>query len=226
MTTVSGTTSGTSSTGTTSGTKSDSSTLASNFDQFLTLLTTQLKNQNPLDPLDTNQFTQELVQFSSVEQLIKQNTTLTSLLSVSKATTNTNALNFVGKQITADGASTELANGSAHWSLTAPRAASQAVITVKDASGATVYSTTQSLTAGANDFTWNGKSNSGSTAPDGTYTISVEAKDLSGTGVTVSSEISGVVTAVDLTGDTPVLSVGGVRVPVDKVKTLRSATTS
>src|SRR5579885_1275128 len=79
----------------------DDQMIASNFDQFLTLLTTQLKNQNPLDPLDTNQFTQELVQFSSVELLIKQNTTLTSLLSVSKATTNTNALNFVGKEITA-----------------------------------------------------------------------------------------------------------------------------
>lgn len=229
MTTVGSTSSSTATTGTTGTTgktKSDSATLANNFDQFLTLLTTQLKNQNPLDPLDTNQFTQELVQFSSVEQLIKQNTTLTSLLSVSKATTNTNALNFVGKLVTADGASTQLANGSADWTLTAPRAASQAVISIKDSSGATVYSTTQSLAAGSNDFSWNGKTTSGSTAPDGTYTISVDAKDLSGSGVTVSSEISGVVTSVDLTGDTPVLTVGSVSVPVDKVKTLRAATSS
>lgn len=226
MTTVNSTTSGTSGTGAASAPKSDSSTLASNFDQFLTLLTTQLKNQNPLDPLDTNQFTQELVQFSSVEQLIKQNTTLTSLLSVNKAATNTNALNFVGKQITADGASTALADGSAKWTLTAPRAASQAVITIKDSTGASVYSTTQSLAAGSNDFNWSGKTTSGNTAPNGTYTISVDAKDVSGTGVTVSSEIAGVVTSVDLTGDTPVLTVGSVSVPVDKVKTLRAATTS
>lgn len=224
MTTVSGTTSGTGTSGA-STTSTDKSTLANNFDQFLTLLTTQLKNQNPLDPLDTNQFTQELVQFSSVEQLIKQNATLTSLLTVSKTTTNTNALNFVGKQITADGASTQLAKGKAEWSLSSPRSA-QAVITIKDSSGATVYSTTQSLTAGSNSFQWNGKTTSGATAADGTYTISVDAKDVSGSGVTVSSEISGTVDQVDLTGDTPVLVIGDVRVPVEKVKTLREGSTS
>src|SRR6476620_1354947 len=90
-------------------TATDKSMLASNIAQFITLRTTQLKNQNPLDPLDTNQFTQQLVQFASVEQQIKQNTTLTALLTASKATTNTNALGFVGMEVTADGASTQLA---------------------------------------------------------------------------------------------------------------------
>ena len=200
--------------------------LASNFDQFLSLLTTQLKNQNPLDPMDTNQFTQQLVQFASVEQLIKQNSTLTALLTSTKATSNTNALGFVGKSITADGASTDLSGGSATWSLGVPRAASQAVITIKDKNGAEVWRETKSLNTGTQDYVWSGRTNSGAKAPDGTYTISVEAKDVSGVGVTVSSEISGVVKSVDLTSDTPVLSVGSVHVPIDKVKTIRDVAAS
>ena len=82
------------------GKTADSATLASNFTQFLTLLTTQLKNQNPLDPLDTNQFTQQLVQFAGVEQQLKQNETLTALLGVSKATTGASAIGFVGQKVT------------------------------------------------------------------------------------------------------------------------------
>jgi flagellar basal-body rod modification protein FlgD len=197
--------------------------IANTFDQFLTLLTTQLKNQNPLDPLDTNQFTQELVQFASVEQLIKQNTTLTAILTSAKSTTATNALGFVGKQITADGAATTLSSGKATWRLTSPRAAAQATMVVKDAQGAEVFREVRSLSAGSQDYAWNGRTNSGGTAPDGTYSISVDAKDVSGTGVTVSSEISGVVDAVDLTGEVPILSIGSVKVPVDKVKTLTTA---
>jgi flagellar basal-body rod modification protein FlgD len=229
MSTVGNTTSSTSTgstTGSTGSTATDKSMLASNFDQFLTLLTTQLKNQNPLDPLDTNQFTQQLVQFASVEQQIKQNTTLTALLTASKATTNTNALGFVGMEITADGASTQLSKGAATWKLTTPRAASQATISIKDKSGGEVFTKSTSLSAGSQDFVWNGKTNSGSSAPDGSYTISVTAKDVSGVGVTVSSEIKGVVDAVDLTSETPVLSVGSITVPIDKVKSLRAPSAS
>jgi flagellar basal-body rod modification protein FlgD len=222
--------SATSGTGTSPTTSSQATTagasIANTFDQFLTLLTTQLKNQNPLDPLDTNQFTQELVQFASVEQLIKQNTTLTAILTSAQTSTATNALGFVGKSISADGASTNLKNGSATWKLTAPRAASQALISVRDTSGAEVYRETRSLAAGSQDFIWNGRTTAGATAPDGTYTISVVGKDVSGSGVTVSSEISGVVDSVDLTSNPPVLSVGGLSVPVDKVKTLRAGSTS
>jgi flagellar basal-body rod modification protein FlgD len=225
MATVNSTASGASTTATQSATGStatDKSMLASNFDQFLTLLTTQLKNQNPLDPLDTNQFTQQLVQFASVEQQIKQNATLTALLTASKAGTNTNALGFVGMEVSADGAGTQLAGGSARWKLTAPRSAAQAVISIKNASGAEVFQQTKSLSAGSQDYVWSGRTSSGATAPDGTYTISVTAKDVSGVGLTVSSEITGVVDAVDLSGETPVLSIGTVRVPIDKVKSLRA----
>src|SRR5512144_3277623 len=85
-----------------SATGVDKSTIAGNFQTFLTLLTTQLKNQNPLDPLDTNQFTQQLVQFASVEQQLKTNDQLTTLVSLQQTAQSTQALTFVGKTAVVD----------------------------------------------------------------------------------------------------------------------------
>src|SRR5215204_507933 len=135
--------------------------IAENFDSFLMLLTTQLKNQSPLDPLDTNQFTQQLVQFASVEQQLKSNATLSALLTTVKASTTSNAASFIGKQVTADGATTRLANGSARWVLNAARNASQAVITIRDKNGGVVATRTGALTAGAQSFAWDGKTSTG-----------------------------------------------------------------
>ena len=77
----------------------DKDTIAGNFQTFLTLLTTQLKNQNPLDPLDTNQFTSQLVQFARVEQQLKSNDQLSSLVSLQQTAQNTAALEFVGQKV-------------------------------------------------------------------------------------------------------------------------------
>src|SRR5882757_5680230 len=100
-TVVSGTTtpSSTGSTDSSSSTGLDGSTIAGNFQTFLTLLTTQLKNQDPLSPLDTNQFTSQLVQFAQVEQQLKANTQLTTLVSLQQTAQNTAALGFVGQKV-------------------------------------------------------------------------------------------------------------------------------
>src|SRR5215203_1890871 len=137
--------------------KTPSKGIAENFDSFLMLLTTQLKNQSPLDPLDTSQFTQQLVQFASVEQQLKSNATLSALLTTVKASTTSNAASFIGMQVTADGATTRLANGSARWVLNPARNASQAAITIRDKNGGVVATRTSALTAGAQTFTWDGK---------------------------------------------------------------------
>ena len=197
-----------------------SKTMANNFEQFLQLLTTQLKNQSPLDPLDTNQFTQQLVQFASVEQQLRSNATLSALLTTVKASTTSNAASFIGMQVTADGATTRLSNGSARWVLNPARNASQAAITIRDKNGGVVATRTSALTAGAQTFTWDGKTSTGTTAPDGDYTITVAALDSSGQGVPVKTEIAGRVDAVDMTGDTPQLVIGSIRVPLGSVKTL------
>src|SRR4051794_26930078 len=122
----------------------DTSTIAGNFQTFLQLLTTQLKNQNPLDPLDTNQFTQQLVQFAQVEQQLKSNTQLSTLVSLQQTAQNTQALNFVGQTVAVDGDTAPLTDGSATWYMSVSKP-STAKINITDSKGVTVYSTTQAL---------------------------------------------------------------------------------
>jgi flagellar basal-body rod modification protein FlgD len=219
MATVSNATSAAAASSATS-TNSSAARIADNFDQFLQLLTTQLKNQSPLDPLDTNQFTQQLVQFASVEQQIKTNDNLGSLLIANKTANVTSAMGFVGSRVTADGTTSVLKDGSAAWQLNAPRGGS-AIVTIKDKSGNEVYTRNVTLTAGEQAFTWDGKKNDGSTAADGQYSIVVAAKDASSVTMNVTSELSGIVDAVDVTGDTPILEVGGIQIPVTSVKSVR-----
>lgn len=199
---------------------SSSARIADNFDQFLQLLTTQLKNQSPLDPLDTNQFTQQLVQFASVEQQIKTNDNLSSLLITNKTANLNNALSFVGARVTADGTTSSLKNGSASWQLNAPRVGTS-TITILDANGNEVASKQVTLTAGDQTFGWDGKMTNGQTAPEGQYKIVVAAKDANGQAMAVKSEISGVVDGVDVTGDVPILQIGDISLPVTLVKSIR-----
>lgn len=199
--------------------------IANNFDTFLLLLTTQLKNQNPLDPLDTNQFTQQLVQFAGVEQQIRSNESLEALVKLNKTNQVSQAMSYVGATVTADGATSALKQGVATWYVTAPRAAT-ATINISDSSGNVVYTHETTLEAGTSGFTWDGKKSDGSTAPEGQYTIKINAKDASGQGVTVSTQFSGVVDAVDVSGDEPLLMIGTSLLTLDKIKTVQRPTTS
>jgi flagellar basal-body rod modification protein FlgD len=211
QTTATGSSSSSSSTGV------DSATIANNFQTFLTLLTTQLKNQNPLDPLDTNQFTQQLVQFAQVEQQMKQNEQLTTLVSLEKSAQATTALAYVGQTVAVDGQTAKLANNQAAWSFTVPKPVS-ATVTIKNATGQTVYSSAYTMQAGPQNFVWDGKDNSGVKWPDGNYTLSITAKDTSGQDVSISTEVQGTVDSVDLTRSPAVLSIGGQNFTLDKIK--------
>lgn len=202
--------------------KSTTTGLADNFQTFLTLLTTQLKNQNPLDPLDTNQFTQQLVQFAQVEQQLKSNEQLTSLVNIEKAAQSTQALVFVGATVAVDGSTAQLVKdssgkNSATWNLNAPKDASS-VITITNSTGQTVYSGSFPLNTGNASFVWDGKGNDGTQWPAGAYKMSVTAKDANGQSVAVSTEIQGTVDSVDLTATPALLSIGGQTYTVDKIK--------
>ncbi|MCC7348736.1 MAG: flagellar hook assembly protein FlgD [Variibacter sp.] len=203
-----------------SATSSTGASIAQNFTTFLQLLTTQLRNQNPLDPLDTNQFTQQLVQFAQVEQQMSTNSSLQALITLQLANQSAAAMSFLGATVRVEGATTALANGKADWTFTADKAAT-ATITVKDATGATVYTENRTVTAGQQSFSWNGRNSSGATQPDGNYTISITAKDASGQAVSISTLVDGVVDGVDLNQYPPVLSVGKQTFTIDQVKQVR-----
>jgi flagellar basal-body rod modification protein FlgD len=200
----------------------NNNTIAGNFTTFLQLLTTQLQNQNPLDPLDTNQFTQQLVEFAQVEQQLKSNSQLETLVSLQKTSQQTQALGFVGATVAVDGSSANLANGSAAWNFSVTKPAT-ATLTVTNSSGQTVYSGSYTVQAGPQAFTWDGHGNNGTLWPDGTYKLSVTATDASGQSVGVNTEVEGVVEGVDLTQSPPVLTVGGQDYTLDKIKRVTRA---
>jgi flagellar basal-body rod modification protein FlgD len=227
MSTISGTTSSVSAAVNTNAVASVANdSLASNFTTFLQLLTTQLKNQNPLDPLDTNQFTQQLVQFAQVEQQLKSNTQLETLVSLQKATQATQALGYVGQTVAIDGQTSKLTSTGAGWSFNSPKPAS-ATINILNSTGATVFTGSYSLDTGVQNFVWDGRNNSGVKQPDGDYKLSITAKDASGQPVAVSTEIQGIVDSVDMSKSPPVLLVNNTEYALDKIKrVVRSASAS
>ncbi len=217
---VSGVGSSSSSTGAMS---TDRTTIAGNFDTFLQLLTTQLKNQNPLDPLDTNQFTQQLVQFSSVEQQLKTNDFLSSLVQANQNSVQTGAVNYIGKTVTAAGVRSELTTGGkATWNFKMDDAATVNV-TIKDADGNVMYTEKGNMQAGQGTFTWDGTTSTGGKAPAGTYSITMQGTNAEGKNVPVSTELSGKVTGVDFTGSEPVLLIGTARVNLSGVTSVLQA---
>src|SRR6267154_1801441 len=213
---VSGTTTAASSSSSSSLPSRPGSTLAGNFHTFLQLLTTQLQNQNPLDPLDTNQFTQQLVQFAGVEQQLKQHEQLKALIAIEQSAQSTQALVYVGNTVAVDGSKAQF-DGSATWNINAPKD-TNATITITNAAGQTAYSGSYSLSQGNASFVWDGKGNDGAQWPPGAYTLTATGKDSSGRDVAISTEVQGIVDSVDLTASPPLLSIGGQTYTTNQIK--------
>jgi flagellar basal-body rod modification protein FlgD len=221
---VSGTTpvpAGSSSSSTAAGTNAlASQQIAGNFQSFLQLLTTQLQNQNPLDPLDTNQFTQQLVEFAGVQQQLNTNDSLATLVSLQQTTQSTQALGFVGKTAVVTGATAPMTNSVAEWQLSVPTA-STLDVTIANSTGQTVFTGTYNASAGNNQpFGWNGQGNDGTQYPDGNYTLTATAKDAGNNSVAITTAIEGIVNSVDLTQSPPLLSIGGQSYTVSQIQSI------
>ncbi len=195
----------------------DSTEIASNFTEFLQLLTTQLQNQNPLDPLDTNQFTQQLVQFAQVEQQLKSNSSLSTLVSLQQSAQATSALAFVGATVVVNGASTPLVNNVATWTINATKPAT-ATITIADSTGRTAFTGTYGVNTGNQTFVWDGRGNDGTQWPPGTYTLTATGTDASGQNTALSTQIQAKVDSVDLTQSPPLLSINGQTYTVNQIQ--------
>jgi flagellar basal-body rod modification protein FlgD len=217
--------SGVSNTPSTSSLASSRQSIADNFDSFLSLLTTQLKNQNPLDPLDTNAFTQQLVQFTGVEQQLKTNEFLEAMMLANQNAGTASAVGYIGKTITASGVKGELTAEGAQWNFAVDKPATINV-TVKDASGNVVFTKQGDVGMGESVFKWDGIGNDGKVKPDGTYSISISGRDADGKMVGVATEMKGEVTGVDLSGTEPVLLMGTARINMSSILTVRAKETT
>jgi len=201
-------TSTTTPTGSVASALNNNTEIASNFTTFLQLLTTQLKNQDPLSPMDTNQFTQQLVEFAGVEQQMKTNDTLSTLVTLQQSAQTSQALTLVGATVVVNGTTAQLANSQASWALNATQPAT-AAITIAAPSGQTAYTGTVSVSSGSQTYTWNGVGNDGTVWPAGNYTLSATAISASGQSTPITTQVEGKVSSVDLTKTPPALSVGG-----------------
>ncbi len=192
--------------------------LNSNFSQFLTLLTTQLQNQDPLNPMDSAQFTQQLVEYSQVEQQLNTNAKLDNLTTLSMNSALSLALGYVGKDITYT--STDMNFDGAtpvNISYNLPETATTATMNILDGAGDVVYSAPVSTTSGTNKLSWDGSTTQGTTAAAGTYTIQVAATDSTGAPETVTTAVTGIVHGVENQDGVPNLLVGDRAVPLGSV---------
>lgn len=180
--------------------------LSANFDTFLKILTAQVQNQDPLQPTDSAQFTQQLVQFSSVEQQIKTNTQLTSLLAANRTSTGASLAGYLGQTAEINQAGAEYAGDPVNWHYNLPSTAAKAVVAVTDAKGKVVYSTDAEKGEGDHDFTWNGQLFDGKTAPKGAYFINVVAEDADAKTIKSTYSVLARVTGVDLSYGEPALT--------------------
>lgn len=192
--------------------------LAEDFDDFLILLTTQLQNQDPLNPMDSTEFTNQIVQFTQVEQAINMNQKLDNLVSLQLSTIASTGLQYVGMNISYVSAEMDF-DGTTPIDITYAlgEQASSAKINIYDEAGELVYTGDASKAVGQNKFKWNGEHMGGGTAEEGTYTVEIAAFDGAGDPIDVTTVVSGMVRGIETQNGVIYLLVGDRAVPVGNV---------
>lgn len=187
------------------------------YNNFLLLLTKQLQNQDPLSPMDTSEFTQQLVSFSSVEQMIQSNKRLEKLINLQSSTNAFGAVSFLGNRVAVDSDHVSLKDGKSTFQYEIDRNASKAVLRVADAKGNTVLVQEANRGIGTYNVDWNGKDAFGNQLPDGEYQVSVSYSDDAGKVYSAKITSFGVVDSTEIKDGEVKLFIGTVGFPIDKV---------
>jgi flagellar basal-body rod modification protein FlgD len=182
--------------------------LGSDYTFFLKMLTTQLQNQDPTAPMDVAQMTQQIAQYSGVEQQVQTNANLEKLLGQQQQSQLSTAVSYIGKEVETKGNTSSLysvdtkGTKQATFSYTLPQAAASATVAISNSAGQVVFSGNGTLNKGRNVVLWDGKNSyDQSQMPDGTYTIAVKAKDANGNDVTATTYSVGIVNTVETAAD-------------------------
>jgi flagellar basal-body rod modification protein FlgD len=201
--------------------------LTTNFETFLTLLTAQIKNQDPLSPMDSTEFTNQLVQYSGVEQQLKTNDLLKTLTDTTKVTAGATAVAYLGKEATSNSSSANLpTNGTAKWTYELGGAAKSTSLRVLDSSGRVIRTIDGETTTGKKTFTWDGKDNAGRTAPAGTYSLEINSTGADGKQIASTVSMTGIIDGVDLSGTTASVTINGAKVPLSSIVKIGMPTTA
>ena len=199
--------------------------LDGNFNDFLNMLMTQLQNQDPTSPMDSDTFTSELVQFSSVEQQIQTNTSLTSLIQLTQGSEVIQGTSMVGQQVTVQSTQIPLQNGTGTVNITSP-AAEPVAVSITNSAGTDIFDTTVKAAAGNNTFSWNGTNNIGQTVPDGLYTLVATGSNVGGGTSTLPFTVTGTATGVVSSGTAVDLQLGALTVPFSAITSVGNSSTS
>lgn len=211
----------------TSNSTSALNNLGSNFTTFLNLLTTQLKNQDPTNPVDSTQFTQQLVEFTGVQQQVQTNSYLQQMLTAMQGNEISSASSYIGTTIQATGSQTALNNGTASMGYTLASQASKVNVIITDSTGKEVFRGTGSTSAGRNIVTWNGTNSfTGASEPGGVYNVNVQATDAHGAPITATPFITGTVTSASISNGQVLLNLGALQVPVGTVTSVTNLSAS
>lgn len=198
-------------------TASSTTTLSGNFETFLKLLTTQLQSQDPLSPMDTKDFTNQLVQFSSVEQQMKTNSLLTSLTQNMSYNSGSLAVSYLGKTATAQTNLAGIENGQASWTYELPSNAKTVALNIYDSNNRLVKSMAGATTQGSHTLNWDGTNSNGVKLTSGTYSLKIEAVNDADKKITAVQTQSGIITNVDMSGAEPTVRMGGADVPLSSI---------
>lgn len=203
---------------------SGAATLASSYDTFIKLLTTQLKNQDPLSPMDSSQFTQQLVQMTGVQQQLYSNDLLKQLVTNTGSGIST-AVTLIGKDVKATSADTGLADGKATWNYKLAAGASDVKLEVLDSNGKVVHvEAPTDMSAGDHTLTWDGKDLGGyQKANGGVYTLRITATDSKGGSVSATPFVQGRVTGVEQQDGKTLITVNGAKLPWESVTSISEA---
>ncbi len=182
--------------------------LNNDFSTFLTLLTTQLQNQDPLDPLDSNEFTQQLVAFSGVEQQIQTNANLEKLASLTQLNNMAGASSFLSHEAIIASPNATLEGGDAVWDYQITEGANDVTLKIFDSAGALVYQQNGESKLGTHQFKWNGLTTDGTTRTEGSFTLSVEGTNDEGNDLHTPIFVTDRIVAVDTQGEQPIFQVG------------------
>ncbi|MCA8909308.1 MAG: flagellar hook assembly protein FlgD [Rhodospirillaceae bacterium] len=186
------------------------------FDDFLQLLVTQLKNQDPVSPMDPTEFTNQLVSFSQVEQQIHTNQNLEELIALQSDTWLGQPLDYLGQSVEVVGGTFTYDDEPVEMSYGVSSGAAGVVVQIVNSAGTTVYQEAGSTTAGRHTLTWDGTTSDGDYAPPGLYRVVASAVTSDGEMAELATATQGVVTGVEsLDGETRLL-IGGVAIdPAD-----------
>lgn len=202
-----------------SNTAGASKSLGETYDNFLLMLTTQLKNQDPLNPMDSKEFTSQLIQMSAAEQSIAQTARIEDMMKLMQASTINTALNYIGLSVDYLG-DTFGYNGQtpSEMSYVLPEDSASTQITILNAEGRAVYTTNGEKTAGAHKFIWDGKDNDGNPQKSGYYTIQVGAQTAANKVIQTATVVPGTVQGVETDNGQVYLVIDGQPVTIDEVK--------